>query len=267
MPLLHFAYGSLARKGQIDEQVLETCKTILEPRCLKAFSCPEFLPIVNNPGSLWGLPASAQSIGSAGVGISKFVKSPSIGLIPTEVNMICFANFPFKKMAAWQCVEHYGQLAIAFTDQFRNRIGAKCVVYYDLLGLPNDPKVIAYKKSLDAGMPDQMLERELVAYRKPVQLWSEFRVYYPVISVVCDPNGAQVKLLPYDRYAEGYEFWREQEARVVLAEDVEYLGFEPKDVLSIFVPTRQAKQTVENCLTTTWDWQPPVVLFPNKEKI
>jgi hypothetical protein len=262
MALVHFCFGSDSRDGDIDKQVEKACALILGPKRLKASSCPEFLPTTNNSGALFARPSSAKLQADVSIVLDDWTSSPPVTLLPMGVHMICFANLSLNQIKNWNCKEHYGRLAIAFTDQFRARVGAKNVCYYNWLDLPHDPKVVAYTQSVRAQNPDRCLESELLSYRKPLKLWRAFKEYFSVISVQNTTGIPSLEVLPYSRYPTGYEFVKECEARIVLEADAEFLSFLPTDVLKIYAPTEKARIDIETYLKTHWDWQPPVELCP-----
>lgn len=262
MALVHFCFGSHSRNGEIDKQVVDTCTYILGPKRLKASPCPEFLPTINNPNAFYALPNSARMSANGSVTLNEWISSPPVSLLPIDVNMICFANLAHNQIKNWSCKAHYGSLAIAFTDEFRARVRAKKVCYYNWLDLPKDPKVIAYTRSVKTQNPNRDLERQLLSYRKPLKLWKEFKEYFSVISVQNANGIPSLEVLPYSRYPIGYDFVKECEARIVLEADAEFLSFSPTDVLKIYAPTQKARMDIQTYLKMHWDWQPPVELCP-----
>ena len=110
MPLIHFAFGNLARKKQFTEQVDTFCEKILSPMRLRASMCPEFLPILNNQGAQWAIPRSAQITSNCGLTFQEWTNSPPVALLPADVWMLCFANLPLNKLRQWPHTDHYGKL-------------------------------------------------------------------------------------------------------------------------------------------------------------
>lgn len=261
MALLHFAFGGLFRENRIDDQVHKTCELILGPRKLRGGECPEFLPILNDPSSQWAIPHTSLVTSDGGIAFTEYVPAPRIGLLPCDTWMLCFAEMPLTKLAAWPCREHYGQLAIAFTDNFKDRHGIKKVSYYELERLAHDPKVIAYNQSVGSGDVDK-LSAELLTLRKPMKQWPEFRRLYGMTRISAGVHDVQRDVITYDRYHDGYDFSKEVEARMQVNREEPFVSFEEIDVFRIFAPSETTKGVISEFLRTNWIKPPPVEVFP-----
>ena len=262
MPLLHFAFGSLAREKLFTEQIDAFCEKILTPMRLRASICPEFLPILNNSGAQWAIPNSAQVTPYGGVTFRESINSPPVALAPADVWMLCFANLPIRKLRQWPHAEHYGKLAIVFKNSFRSQVNAKAVSYYQLHELQHDPKVIAYNEAIKQKQQVEELAQELLAYRKPAKLWPEFRQLFGLTSIQNNPNGLTVEHITYSRYQDGYEFFTEAESRIVTDENNQHIPFNECDVLKIITPSPEGKNHIQNWLMKNWTIQPPVIIYP-----
>ena len=148
MPLIHFAFGGHYRSGDYDGQLSAFLEHILLPRKLRAFSCPEFQPIINNPDARVADPNSARPTGDGGVTFDNYVPAPPVHLLQQNVWMISFVDIPFKRLRRWEPSQHYGKLGIAFTDDFRHRNHVKRVAYYQYPNLAKDPLVIELNRGI-----------------------------------------------------------------------------------------------------------------------
>ena len=262
MPLLHFAFGNLAREQLFTEQIDAFCEKILASMSLRASICPEFLPILNNSRAQWAIPNSAQITPDGGVAFKEGTNSPPVALLPADVWMLCFANLPITKLRQWPHAEHYGKLAIVFSNRFRSQVNAKPVSYYQLHELQNDPKVIVYNEAIKQKQQVEELAQELLAYRKPAKLWPKFRQLFGSISIQNNPTGLAIEHITYSRYQDGYEFFTEAESRVVTDEYNQYIPFNESDVLEIIAPSIDGKNHIQNWLIKNWTTQPPVTVYP-----
>jgi hypothetical protein len=265
MALLHFAFGGLAREEKIADQVTQTCNLILGPRKLRGGECPEFLPVLNNPGAKWGVPQSAKVLPNGGVTFTEYVPAQPVGLLPCDTWMLCFTGLPLNKLASWPCQAHYGQLAIAFSKEFKNRNGIRNVQYYELDRLAKDPKVIAYNEAAGTEKVQEFAD-ELLTYRKPRLLWPEFRELYGMLKISSGSDGTICELITYDRYPDGYDFSVEAEARTLVDKADPYISFNEDDVIKILVPTSEAKEAISKFLRTNWSKIPEVALFPTTKR-
>jgi hypothetical protein len=266
MPLCHFAFGGLHREGKLQDQLDSFLNHILYPKKLQAFECPEFMPLINSPNTLFADPNSAV-ISDGGLVLQNWVPSPPVSLMPSEVFMISFVDVPLKKLRHWSPSSHYGRLGLAFTDGFRSRQKVKSVAYYpDFIGLAKDPKVISLNKAIaeqDAELIE-CLRSEVVERRKPAKLWPELNNLFAVLQLKTDGGGnVSMEKLTYSRYPEGYDFTLEREARIVTSKDSTVIGFNESDVLAVIVPDDRARDLVRDCLKLEWANVPEVVIYPS----
>lgn len=268
MPLCHFAFGSLHRANNLKAQVDAFIENILIPKQLKAFSCPEFLPIINRPGAMLGVPDSAVVTEDGAMTFTSWVKSPPVGLLPCDVWMISFVDVPFKKLAKWVPSTHYGKLGIAFTDAFRRRNQIKNVRYYQLRGLEKDPLVARYNRAIvrEVTFEADNISKILLGYRKPAVLWPEFEQLFAMIKFTAGPQGAGIEKLTYSRYATGYKFHEEHEARWITADTNHSLPFSESDVLKIIVPNSEIGDIVNAALNAKWSGV-HIMVYPDAGRI
>jgi hypothetical protein len=262
MALIHFAFGNLAGQGKYTEQADAFCEKILGHRRLKASLCPEFLPILNNLNAQWAIPDSAQATQNGGVEFQEWTNSPPVSLLPQNIWMLCFTDLSLSKLSQWPHTKHYGKLAIVFTNDFRARVNARQVSYYQLHNLSKDPKVIAYNQAIKKNHKVEELANELLAYRKPAKLWPEFRKLFGVTALHHGPNGITINPMPYSRYEDGYVFSTEAEARVLATPINPYIQFDESDVFQILAPSLHAQHQIQSFLKENWVKKPPVFLFP-----
>lgn len=266
MSLCHFVFGSLYREDRLEEQAEEFIEKILLPRSLKASPCPEFLPIVNNPGAKWAVPKSAVQLEGGGVSFGRWVQSPPVALLPRDVWMISFCDVPLKKLHQWGPSNHYGQLGIVFTNDFKRRHGIRNVQYYKLRGLEKDRLVKEYNAAVSRSdaVERESLSKTLLGFRKPEVLWREFEELFGMLRVSVTGDGAtNIDQITYSRYETGYVFSDEREARWVTEEGAQFLPFEEKDVLKLIVPNLEIGTQVGNALEASWAHVPELMVYPN----
>lgn len=265
MPLIHFGFGHYHRSSQHQEQVEAFLDYILIPKKLRASVCPEFMPIINKKGAMWGNPNSAEVVDGNGIKFNKWVSSPPVGLLPADVPMVSFVDLPINKLRNWVPSEHYGKLGVAFTNQFRSRYKIKKVYYYNYPELENDPMVIQLNRAISKGdeMERERLSKEVVRFRKPAFLWPEINNLFAVIKMNTMPGGGMsFEKLTYSRYQEGYDFRSEQEARLITPEDSMDVPFLESDILAIIVPNSSTKELIEAKLRKSWANIPKVLEYP-----
>jgi hypothetical protein len=266
MPLCHFVFGRLHREGKFNEQLEAFIEHILQPKRLTAFACPEFMPILNSKNALSADPNSAR-ISNGGLTFERWVQSPAVSLMTTEVYMISFVDIPFKKLRSWCPSSHYGKLGIAFTDKFRNREKVQSVSYYDnFLSLSSDPKVISLNDAIknQDSLSAEKLRSEVVERRKPARLWPELNSLFAVLKLEMGADGVAVfDKLTYSRYPEGYDFTAEREARIVTGKANTSVSFGELDVLAIVVPDQKTKSNIEEYLRQTWMVVPQILVYPS----
>jgi hypothetical protein len=265
MPLCHFAFGQLHREGRYSQQVDEFVDKILLPMRLKASPCVEFMPVLQSTSGLTGDPNSIRAI-SGGITFDRWSPTLPVGLLPNDVNMVSFVDIALKKLGSWKPSEHYGKLGLVFKDSFRTRKNVYRVFYYpDFLSLARDPKVI----QLDAAIKRQdhvvieELARELTQRRKPASLWPEINNVFAAVKVDIDSSGrAMFEKLTYSRYPEGYDFTKEQEARIATQEEGVMIDFTDSDVLSVIAPSEEVKNRIQTLLIKNWRHVPQVFVYP-----
>lgn len=265
MPLCHFAFGSLHRAGNLEEQTDSFVNKILLPRVLKAFSCPEFLPIINNPTARWAIPDSVRQEEGGAIEFERWVQSPPVSLLPCDVWMISFCDIPLNKLRTWSPSSHYGKLGIVFTNEFKARHRIKSVQYYELLGLKNDRVARAFNDAVNQYNNEERerLSSILLGYRKPAILWREFEELFGVLMVTAGNCGkTEIEKLTYSRYETGYAFCEEREARWVTSEGNSYLSFEEKDVFRVIVPDSTVGEEIKSALMSSWTRAPEVMIYP-----
>jgi hypothetical protein len=265
MALCHFAFGSLHRAGKLDRQVDSFLEKILIPKKLRSFVCPEFLPVINNPNTLWAKPDSATAIQGNGVTFDEWVPAPPVALLPNDVWMISFVDVPLRKLHSWKPSGHYGRLGVAFTDKFRQRVGVRRVGYYQYPNLLKDPLVISLNRAIsDNNVTERdRLSRQVVHYRKPARLWPEINTLFATLKLTADQRGlTEIEKMTYSRYEEGYDFQVELEARIVTSDHNRDVSFAESEVLLIIVPDHPTKMRIEAELSRVWANVPKVIEYP-----
>lgn len=261
MPTIHFAFGGLHRSGDSTTQLEEFKTHILIPKTLRAFVCPEFHPIINNPGAMVADPDSARATGGGAVTFDRWVPVPPVGLLPVDVWMISFVTIPFSKLRKWPGRDHYGSLGLAFTDDFVRRVGIRRVHYYQYPNLARDPLVIQLNQTPHGTASHERLATEVIEYRKPARLWAEINGLFAAIRLTAVGGGdVEIEKLTYSRYDVGYDFEAESEARKVMSENARDLPFAESDVLRVIAPDTSTAQSLEFFLRERWATPPPVLV-------
>lgn len=266
MALIHFAFGSHHREGNLKGQCESFIEHILIPKQLRASGCVEFKPILSNQSnSMLGLPSSAKLLADNSLVFNTYVKLPPVLLLPIDIMMISFVNINFNKLGDWGPSEHYGKLGLVFTDKFLSKNKIKKVSYYDFLKLPQDDFVISLDKAIKtSNIKEQNRLTEIVVnYRKPAMLWPEFNDEFSVIKMNSGSDGVTKEHITYSRYEEGYKFIDEQEWRLVKSIDNLYLPFTEEDVFAIVVPNKDIENIVLNTLEKCWKKLPSIIEYPN----
>jgi hypothetical protein len=262
MPITHFAFGSHHRAGDHQKQIASFLEHILEPRALRAFVCPEFQPVLNNPRAQWAVPASARATKDGAVTFDQWVSSPRVALLPVDVWMVSFVDLPFSKLKRWSGAAHYGRLGLAFTSDFVRKANIRPVHYYQYPNLARDPAVLALDAAIKGRSPTmQNLADDLVRYRKPARLWPEINSLFAMLKITEGETSTEIEQLTYSRYDVGYNFEVEHEARKILSEDNRELPFEEADVLAVIVPDPTSQQIVQDFLHRAWTTQPSVMVL------
>jgi hypothetical protein len=264
MPLIHFAFGGLWREGKIQEQVDAFVECILATKSLKAFICPEYLPIINSGKGLVGDPDSMKVMEGGGVTWGRWVKPPPVMLLPCEVCMVSFVDVPFAKLRKWAPAEHYGRVGIAFSDDFRRRLHVQRVTYYQYPDLARDPFVKRYNQATAEKNETlrTQLSQVLLHHRKPATLWPELNGLFAAVRVTETKSGTTFEKQTYSRYDEGYDFRIEREARIITEKEAPNVPFEETEVLRIFVPDEKSGERVGEHIDSYWTCKPPVEVFP-----
>lgn len=266
MPLCHFAFGSLHRAGKHDEQINEFLNNVLLPKRLRSFVCPEFMPVLNSQNALMGDPGSARIVEGCGVTFDKWVPSPPVSLLPSDVWMISFVDVSLKKLRRWEPAEHYGKLGIAFTDKFRARTHALRVTYYDqYANLARDQMVLQLHRAIQAQDKAEMerLQHLVVERRKPARLWPELNSLFSMLKITMVSEAqATFEKITYSRYPQGYDFTIEQEARIVTGDGDRDVHFDESEVLTVIVPDEATKKLVKARLDGQWSTTPQFFIFP-----
>ena len=265
MPLLHFAFGGHHRSGNHDKQIEEFVQHILRPRKLRAFICPEFMPLLNNPNALVGAKSSARPDGNYLITFDEFVPAPPVSLLPCDVWMVSFVNIALSKLSGWAPSGHYGHLGIAFKNDFQRKYKVRPVSYYQYPCWDKDPLVIAFNQVVMGNneAEKERLFNDLVRFRKPARLWPEFNEQFATLRLTAQiGGGVEIDKITYSRYEVGYDFQSEYEARWVTKEHHTDMPFRESDVLAIVVPDVRAKRLIEDALSKHWAVAPPVMKYP-----
>ena len=268
VPIIHFVFGSQFREGNLEGQATSFIEQILEKRALKSFCCREYLPRISIPGGKTAVPGSAVEAGDGGVTFTEWISSPPVFLLPHQVWMISFVYIQFKKLIAWPHFEHYGQLSIAFTNQFRKRAPAKSVDYYRLSNLALDPKVRSLERAFctENKQAQTALIDEIVSFRKPATLWKELETQFTQLRLTKGPEGITIEQDTYSRYEVGYDFQSEKEVRIVTDAENRIVEFRESDVLSIIVPNTDIQARIEQFIEKNWSTKPSVFIYPGCKK-
>lgn len=242
MPLIHFAFGSLHREHQLDEQLENFIRHILEPMKFKAFACPEFIPT---------LPPEDALVFNANIDPNKpsalTYETSQIQRMPImlweDVWMTSFVKIPLIKIGSWVPADHYGKLGIAMTDKFRTRIGARPVGYYQYEKLHNDPLTLTHiQAAVEHRHEDPLVRAQLLHFRKPERMTPAFRIACKQGRLERTHGGDRAASTTYDRYPIGWKFSDEQEWRVIADEFAPDIGFSCDEVLCLIAHnTRQAE--------------------------
>jgi hypothetical protein len=264
MPLIHFAFGGHFRDGNTDLQTEEFLEKILSPKTLRSFVCPEFLPRLSVKGGKTAVPASAVETGDGGVTFTEYVQSPPVFLLPCDVPMVSFVDISFKKLKAWEPSNHYGQLGIAFTNEFKRRHSAKHVGYYQQANLARDPKVLALDEAYrsDNVKLQKVLVEEILNLRKPARLWEEFITLFTPLKLTKEECGVTIDRITYSRYEVGYDFTTEHEVRIVTEQEGNLVEFEEKEVLALIAPNEKVRSELIAFTDANWSSKINVMVYP-----
>jgi hypothetical protein len=269
--LIHFAFGTLGKQGEILEQTQAVIDCILKEKRLKANKCEEFIPIFPDPRSK-PIPIKPfkpvegrTDLVVAEVDKERIVDTPSIRYLPEDVPMICFIKIPFSRLKNSMLHKEYGKLGIVLTNNFLRTRGIKPVHYYTEESLYTDSLILKWNydwpnKKISADEAGQ-LQKEITAYRKPATLFPNFGKC--VTHIIQFGSGKpQTSYFTYNRYAAGYDFTKENEYRIVFDEGNGYLNFKENDIHMIIVPNLEAQKTIETFLNENWRTKPNVTVYP-----
>jgi len=268
---IHFAFGELGRKGEIQEQTERVLKDIISPKRLKISKCQEFIPSFRPQGTKeisFGRIISIikKNDGSAEVviAVNGMTDAPLVKYLPIDVSMICFIEIAFDALKNSPHKNYYGKFGIVLSDNFLKSKGIKPVMYYTEANLVQDDLVKTWNRINFTGLGKEGLkdlQKEITLYRKPAYLFPNFKRSIQ-LRIICKNGEVAVGYFTYDRYPENYEFRLEQEFRIAFSEGDEYLYFEEKDLFMIIVPNKEAMVFVDEYLSKNWSTKPKIVLFP-----
>ncbi len=266
MPLIHFVFGGLHRAGDLNKQTESFIEYILIPQKLRASICPEFLPILNDPNARTADPNSVRVLDGGGITFDRYLPSKPVALLPVDVWMVSFADIPLKKMRHWKPASHYGKLGLVFTDEFRRRNKVGRVSYYHYPDLSIDPLVVSLNKAFEDKNEEERerFSKLVTEFRKPAKLWPELNNEFAVLRITCGINEeTNTEKLTYSRYAEGYDFTIEQEARLVTTGKTREITFAEADILAIVVPNSKVGDSICEVLSRRWSRVPEIIKFPS----
>lgn len=265
---IHFTFGSLGKQEEIEEQTRRIIELILQEKRLKAYKCKEFIPIFPNPNSKpiplkqFKAVEGRTDLVVAQIDGNRIADTDSIRYLPVDVSMICFINVAFSQLKNSGHHKEYGKLGIVLTNDFLKAKSIRCVHYYTEESLYRDPVILKWNR--DRALSDaetKQLQREITAFRKPAKLFPSFAK--SVTHIISFGSGKpQTDYFTYNRYAEGYDFTKENEYRIVLDEGIDYLYFEEGDMYMIITPDLEAKKAIETFLNQNWREKPKVEVYP-----
>jgi len=268
---IHFAFGALGKQGKIREQTKAVIDCILREKRLKVSKCKEFIPIFPDPNSKpiplkpFKAVEGRTDLVVAEIDGNRVEDLDSIRYLPEDVPMICFIKIAFNQLKNSTHAKEYGKLGIVLTSDFLKAKGMRCVHYYTEQSLYSDPLILKWNHGWANGkLSDaeaRQLQKEITAYRKPAKLFPSF--VKSVTHIIHFGSGEpQTDYFTYNRYAEGYDFTKENEHRILPDQDVEYLRFEESDLDMIITPDLEAKKAIETFLNQNWREKPKVELYP-----
>ncbi len=269
---IHFAFGSLGKQGNIEEQTHRVIECILREKRLKVSKCKEFIPIFPDQSSKpiplkpFRKVEGRTDLVVAAIDGDRLTDTGSIGYLPEDVPMICFIKIAFSQLKKSKHPQEYGKFGIVLTTDFLMAMGIRQVRYYTEESLWRDPLILKWNQNWAKGklsnVEAKQLQREITAYRKPAKLFPSFAK--SITHIVQFGSGhPQTDYFTYNRYTEGYEFTKENEYRIVFDESVECLYFDESDAYMIIVPSSQTKNEIETYLNRTWNKRPQVMVFPS----
>ena len=108
----------------------------------------------------------------------------------------------------------------------------------------------------------QALTEQILYYRKPSKLWQEFNHQFAMLQITSNNNAVNIEKITYSRYAVGYNFAIENEARIITHKNNQFIGFNETDILAIIVPDTQSKMYILNILKSNWHKLPELIIYP-----
>jgi len=273
--LIHFAFGSLGKQGEIKEQTKQVIELILREKRLLVSKCKEFIPAYPKKGAKHIPSEMFKVTGDGEVSVtfdlkqdpnwfSKLPDDTKIHYLPTDVLMICFIKISFSQLKNSTHYAEYGKFGLVFTDGFLKSEGVRPVQYYTESSLWSDEFIRRWNYEQDKmAKNDKMnLEREILSYRKPATLFHTFKESV-TMKLTRASEGTTLKYLTYDRYPDGYDFTEEREHRIVFDKGVDYLCFDENDLFMVIVPDIDSKEKMESFFKQNWSKHPKVEVFPS----
>jgi len=268
---IHFAFGNLGKSGRVEEQTDAVIEYILKEKRLKISKCKEFIPIFPDQNSTpiplkpFKAVEGRTDLVVAEIDGNRLADVDSIRYLPEDVPMICFIKTTFNQLKNSMHAREYGKLGMVLTNKFLKAQGIKRVHYYTEESLHTDPLILKWNHDWAKGKLSsaeaRQLQKEITAYRKPAKLFPSFaKSVTHVIQFGSDKP--QTDYFTYNRYPKGYDFTKENEYRIVLAEGIEYLHFEEDDMYMVITPDREAKKAIETFLNQNWREKPKVEVYP-----
>lgn len=268
---IHFAFGKLGKSGRVEEQTDAVIEHILRDKRLKVYKCKEFIPIFPNRNSKpiplkpFRRVEGRIDLVVAAIDGDRLTDIDSIRYLPEDVPMICFIKIAVNQLKYSTHAKEYGKLGIVLTNDFLKAQGIRCVHYYTEESLYTDPLILKWNHDWAKGnlsdVEARQLQKEITAYRKPAKLFPSFR--QSVTHIIQFGYGEpQTDYFTYNRYAEGYDFAKENEYRIILDEGIDYLYFEEGDMYMIITPDLEAKKAIETFLNQNWREKPKVEVYP-----
>ncbi len=272
---IHFAFGSLGKQDEVEEQTKRVIELILKEKRLLVSKCKEFIPAFPMKGAK-RIPPEMFQVTDEGVASATFYpkedpdwfrKLPdntTIHYLPMDVSMICLIKTSFNQLRTSTNSMEYGKFGLVFTERFLKTKGMRPVFYYAEKSLWTDELIKRWNQShKNLSHKDKTdLEKEIVSYRKPATLFPSFKESV-TMKLTKATAGTTLEYLTYDRYPDGYDFTKENEHRIVFDKGVDYLYFGKSDLVMVITPDLEAKKTIEIFLNENWRDKPKVEVYPS----
>jgi len=225
---------------------------ILDPMELRASQCPEFIPVLQPIGVTLLRPSTAATQANSTT-LALVPQNVPVIMLREDVWMISFVNIALNKLSNWKPIDHYGRLGLAFTDQFRERVRARLVNYYEYDSLNNDPLTLTHEDVTFLRRHEDPLVRERHLYfRKPAKMTPQFREATIHVRIKMENGVPHAIASTYDRYEIGYEFSQEREARVVKTGEAPSERFTVQDILCLIAPDEERATALKNYVRVRW---------------